>query len=178
MTPNYKPITELAAVCQVCGTARRATDQTIAAWGGTRRLKCATCQTTTQHGRAQSSESDFREATNVRQNTTVAVKLWQIQTSIAMIEKLGVGFRFSSIEPLYHIDCDRGPGWITWTVTIADDLSLDQQLEALRDAWSYLLPARMAPWGVGDWVVNQADPNCSYRRFEQARTKKSRKDSV
>lgn len=63
----------------------------------------------------------------------------------------------------------RGRGKTTWFITLAEDLTVREQLHYLACAWAHLSPAQEPRWTEDPWKVDENDPQMVYKGFTWSR---------
>ncbi len=137
------------ALCCHCGAVRTVSAHCLM----DRELRCAACKTARNHAvLGYGLIEDWREGVN-RENTA-QVRQWldQVDATEAVLDTLGVRLdRRPMTDACARLLAKRGPGWMDWLVTLADDLSVLDQLDYLASAWEAILPAYEDWTGRADW---------------------------
>jgi hypothetical protein len=139
------PGTLVEALCNDWGTVRKCT-ATYLGLSSSRSLRCKTCGDATEHFRIDADYSwDWRETQNAKQNSKNATLLARLQASLAMLDQLGVRFDYvETDEWAVGVWRERGRGSEVAGVSLAADLTVEQQVNYIATAWRYLLPAAEA----------------------------------
>jgi hypothetical protein len=153
------------AVCDECCSVRTVKASYI---GRTcRDLRCESCDRTTIHYAAPTTDlgSDWREERNGEQDQKNAILYKQLQTSIAMLDQVGIRFEYVETKEWYaQVWRERGRGSETCFIDLAADLTLAEQVEYLAGAWRGLLPAADSRW-LEPWVRDKDDPEMEWTTF-------------
>ena len=112
------------------------------------------------HFPVKNPDEDWQEEVN--REHTAQMRLWldQIEATENLLDTLGVRLdRRPMTDYCARLLAQRGPGWMDWSITLADDLSVPDQLDYLASAWEAILPAYEHWGGRTDWwEVDEQNP--------------------
>jgi hypothetical protein len=159
------------AICGECGQLRTVREGAVRS-GTELELKCMVCKDTVMHFPVKNPDVDWREKDNDKTTAQMRQQVAQLEATETVLDMLGIHLRRRPMAD-YFARCyaERGPGWMSWRITLADDLSVPDQITYLVYAWKSILPAaEKRAARHGDWEVEDGDPRCSSLELAWRRT--------